>query len=133
MSGCATYYSKNKMRDTAIVRGLIEKRKEYNDWLSNEGYVGCVAVYRVGDMWRDVHILWPDGTLDGPYLAIDVVQRKHYESALERNRVVEVDYQTAQQHNMLAPTAVTIFYDIDVGGIYSLDFETNKYEGCLEQ
>lgn len=139
MSGCAAYYSKGLMPSVAERLGYKEEGVRYKDWLSENGYIGAVAVYRLGDRERDVHILWPNGVVDGPYYAIDVVARRHYELGLSKNRVIDVDHQTAQRHNIRGPMAVTIIYDntplfsILYGGDNS--FETNittdEYGDCL--
>jgi len=139
LNGCAAYYSKSTMERTAATLGLIGKPKDYKAWLSENGYIGAVAVYRNGDKGRDIHILWPDGTIDGPYLAIDVVARNHYQLGLSRNRVIDVDYNTAIRHNMEGPVAVTIIFDNS--NLFSLLYDrtnsikTNitrdKYKGCV--
>ena len=139
MSGCAAYYAKGRMESTATIFGHTESRSGYQDWLEENGYIGAVAVYRLGDKGKDVHILWPDGTLDGPYLAIDVVARSHYSLGLSRNRVVDVDYNTAVSHGMEGPVAVTIIYGYSA--LFSMAYgsdnqaaigvTTEKYKGCV--
>lgn len=139
MSGCAAYYSKGLMESTAVTFGHIASSQEYNEWLEDNGYLGAVAVYRLGDKGKDVHILWPDGTLDGPYLAIDVVARHHYELGLRRNRVIDVDYETAMRYEMKGPVAVTIIYNHSNmleylyrgDNVATTGVTTEKYKGCV--
>jgi len=139
LTGCAAYYSKGVMPSTATALDYITSNKAYNSWLEENGYIGAVAVYRLGDKGRDVHILWPDGTIDGPYLAIDVVARNHYRLGMVRNRVIDVDYATAMKHEMAGPMAVTIIYDNSwfLSMAYGDDNElitgitTDKYGKCL--
>jgi len=141
MSGCAAYYAEDRMATTATVLDIIEQSSEYKTWLEDNGYIGAVAVYRLGDKWRDVHILWPDGTIDGPYIAIDVVARHHYELGLKKNRVIDVDYNTAKKHNMRGPMAVTIIYDgtdllkfaLGSDGAIQTGLVVDEYKGCINQ
>lgn len=136
MSGCAAYYSEGLMEINAQYWGYIKDTKDYDSWLESSGYLGAVAVYRNGDKGKEVHILWPDGTLDGPYIAIEVVARTHYELGIERNRVVDVDYNTAKRVDMRGPMNVTIIYDlnsylsISITRAY-LPFTKDKYSGCM--
>ena len=139
MSGCAAYYNQGNMERTAVVRGYIDSSKEYKQWLNENDYIGAVAVYMNGDVGRDVHILWPDGTIDGPYLAIDVVARNHFALGIKRNRVIDVDYDTAKRMNMRGPMAVTILFDntailsMAYGSSNSAqtEFTTDEYKSCL--
>lgn len=141
MNGCAAYYASGQMEATANVLGYINEadRGAYYEWLWSEGYIGAVAVYRLGDKGKDVHILWPDGTIDGPYISIDVVARNHYNLGLDRNRVIDVDYDTAMRHNMRGPMAVTIIYDfaplfdavIDDSESINIGITTDEYKGCI--
>jgi len=141
MSGCAAYYADGNMAKTMTAFGYTEKSSGYYNWLDENGYLGAVAVYRKGDMGKDVHILWPDGTIDGPYIAIDVVAKHHYNLGLSKNRVVDVDYNTAMRHEMRGPVAVTIIYDytslmeVLYNGYnsFTTDIVTKKYEGCINQ
>ena len=139
MSGCAAYYASGRMESTATIFGHTESPSDYQQWLQEGGYIGAVAVYRLGDKGKDVHILWPDGTIDGPYLAIDVVARNHYDLGLRRNRVIDVDYNTAVSHNMEGPVAVTIIYSDSVlfrmaygsDNQAAIGVTTEKYKGCI--
>jgi len=139
MSGCAAFYSKGRMETTATILGYIDSKSDYSAWLEGAGYIGAVAVYRLGDKGKDVHILWPDGTIDGPYIAIDVVSKKHYSIGLDKNRVIDVDYKTAVRHNMRGPVAVTIIYNGTVlfdtvdGSDNAIDvgITVDKYKGCV--
>lgn len=141
MSGCAAYYSAHTMESTAVTLGYIEATSDYDKWLTANGYIGAVAVYRVGDRGKDVHILWPDGTIDGPYASIDVVASHHYELGLDRNRVIDVDYNTAMLHDMKGPMAVTILYEstplfdavFDGENEINIGITTAEYEGCIGQ
>ena len=70
--------------------------------------VGYVALLRAGDLNRKVWLRWEDGTIEGPFLVIDVAARHHVPLLLRRNWVVDVDYQTALRLDMSRPLAVTV-------------------------
>jgi hypothetical protein len=78
--------------------------------------VGYVALLRAGDLNRKVWLRWEDGTVEGPFLVIDVAARHHVPLLLSRNWVVDVDYQTALRRNMYSPVPVTVLasppYDV---------------------
>lgn len=140
VSGCAAYYNSRLMEDTAVYRGYIKDASEYEDWLKRNGYKGAVALYRNGDKDREVHILWPDGTLDGPYLAIDVVARHHYDLGMSKNRVIDVDWNTAVRMDMKGPMSVILIYGNEwiADYLYNDDgefkiegYSINAYEDCL--
>ena len=138
-SGCAAYYNTGVMARSAANLGIIEKRADYKKWLSDNGYIGAVAVYRAGDVGRTVHILWYDGTIDGPYIAIDTVSMNHYDMGIDRNRVVDIDHNTAVAHDIDAPVNVVIIYDMEnlfdrIGHVNKIDLlAMSKYEGCLNR
>lgn len=141
MSGCAAYYGIGVMEKTALNMGYIDEADSdaYYEWLESEGYIGAVAVYRLGDRGKDVYILWPDGIIDGPYKSIDVVAEHHYDLGLDKNRVIDVDYETAVRHDMRGPVSVTIVYDysplfesvFDGGNSIDVGITTEKYHGCI--
>ena len=83
-----------------------------------------------------MHILWPNGIIDGPYYALDVVAEHHYQLGLNRNRVVDVDFATAQRHDMRGPVSVVVFFDIewitDYGIAEMPEWEIDKYGDCLK-
>lgn len=139
VSGCAAFYDKNIMEGAARYWGYIESVGQYSQWIRDNGYRGAVALYRSGDKGRKVYILWPDGIVDGPYLAIESVARHHYDLGISRNRVIDVDYKTAIEHGMRAPTNVVVLYDagsiIDYAligtGELSVPWRVDRYSGCI--
>ena len=70
--------------------------------------VGYVALLRAGDLNRKVWLQWDDGTVEGPFLVIDVAARHHVPSLLARSWVVDVDYPTAMRRGMNQPIPVTV-------------------------
>lgn len=76
------------------------------------GHIGCVALYRAGDIGREI---WLEptrvgGGVVGPFLVIDVAARKDIPCLIERDWVVDIDYQTAARWGMVGvgPTEVII-------------------------
>lgn len=105
--GDATYYNPGLMEIAARNRGV-----------RLEGYVGGVALNRVGDLGREVWIFWPGspGEYLGPYLVVDCAARRDYARRLELGRVVEVSHQEARRQGMwlIGPRRViVIFVDPD--------------------
>ena len=70
--------------------------------------VGHVALLRVGDINRKVWIQLDDGTLEGPFLVVDVAHPGDIDSLLARDWVVDVDWETAQRWAMKGPIAGTV-------------------------
>ena len=141
VSGCAAYYAPNLMERAAVYWGHIDSTDEYEDWLHDSGYKGAIALYRVGDRLREIHILWPDGTLDGPYIAIESVASRHYDIGMAKNMVVDVDYSTARRYDMNGPMRVVILYEANsifdylVGGAGAIGlpgYSVGKYAGCMD-
>ena len=96
LPGVATYYAPGLMATVARNRGHILWAGDYRGWLQREGLVGGVALNAKGDLGRRVWLEW-EGQTEGPYLAIDCAQLRHYGARLDAQRVVEVDYSTAQR------------------------------------
>jgi len=121
LEGQAAYYSDGVMERTAVNRGLIDSSREYEGWLADNGYIGAVALYRDYEFCRSVFIDWGNA-VDGPYVAIDVVSSSDYALGIERNRVIDVDYDTAKRVGFLdGPVNVRIIYsDRNLLDIFSL-------------
>ncbi len=102
LHGLAMYYNPGIMREVVayrLQRAQIDPCPEC---------VGYVALLRRGDLNRKVWILWPDGTVEGPFLVVDVAARHHVSSLLKRGWAIDVDYKTALRHRMNRPLPVTV-------------------------
>jgi hypothetical protein len=51
---------------------------------------------------------WADGTVEGPFLVVDVAAPQHIAQLLARNWVVDVDYPTAVRREIVNPVPVTV-------------------------
>jgi hypothetical protein len=71
--------------------------------------IGYAALLRAGDINRKVWIQSPSGTVEGPFLVIDVAATHHISSLLKRGWAVDIDYATAMRWGMNRPMEVTIF------------------------
>lgn len=92
--GDAAFYSPGTMRGVCKYRGL-----------DLAGYDGAVALMACGDLGRDVWI-W-----DEKFLVCDCSQWEHFAMNLERDRVVDVDWETWQRHGLpLSPTPVRVSF-----------------------
>lgn len=116
-AGFATYYDPGVMARVATNRGYIDRPAEYRDWLGREGVVGAVALNRAGDLGRTVWIEGPEG-FDGPFLVADCAQLSHYPGRQERERVVEVDWDTAVHWGIAGPVRVWIWF-VDPSTLFS--------------
>jgi len=98
VEGLATYYSPGLMERVAANRGM-ELR----------GYAGGVALNPAGDLGR---VVWleHEGRIEGPFLVVDCAQAAHYAKRLAQNRVVEVDWETAQRWAMRGPVPVRVWF-----------------------
>lgn len=102
LHGLAMYYNPGIMREVLAYRLQMAQIDPCPEC------VGYVALLRRGDLNRKVWILWPDGTVEGPFLVVDVAARHHVSPLLKRGWAVDVDYQTALRHRMNRPLPVTV-------------------------
>ncbi len=102
LSGLAMYYNPNVMRE------VVANRMAMGHLSTCSECIGHVALLRVGDLNRRVWLQWADGKVEGPFLVADVAAAHHVNYLLERNWVVDVDYQTALRRGMTGPVAVTV-------------------------
>jgi hypothetical protein len=100
--GRAMYYNPGIMTEVLSYRLQLKQVEDCGNC------VGYVALLRAGDLNRRVWLQWNDGTVEGPFLVIDVAARHHVPSLLARNWVVDVDYQTAMRRGMNQPIPVTV-------------------------
>lgn len=100
--GRAMYYNPGVMGQVLMYR-LKNGQIELCD-----GCVGYAALLRAGDLNRRIWLEWEDGSVDGPFLVIDVAARHHIPSLLERDWVVDLDYHSAQRRGMNRPLPVTV-------------------------
>ncbi len=106
LDGMATYYTKGLMEQVAQYRG---------EDLSH--YAGGVALNPAGDLGRVVWLEPLDTAqgrhndqIEGPFLVVDCAQAAHYAQRLQQNRVVEVDWETAQRWGMQGPAPVRVWF-----------------------
>lgn len=106
LDGLATYYADGLMEQVAQNRGLVVP----------DGMVP-VALNAAGDLFREVWLLWPDGTVTAGY-SVDCAQRVHYETRIEQGRVVEVPYQLAVERGFagVGPVPVGVWLEEPPGG-----------------
>lgn len=108
--GRAMYYN------PGIMSEVLSYRLQLNQVQACGNCVGYVALLRAGDLNRKVWLQWDDGTVEGPFLVIDVAARQHVPSLLARNWVADVDYRTAIRRGMNRPLPVTILAAPPVSG-----------------
>jgi hypothetical protein len=102
LTGLAMYYNPNVMNE------VVANRMAMGHLSTCGECIGHVALLRVGDLNRRVWLQWADGKVEGPFLVADVAAAHHVGYLLERNWVVDVDYQTALRRGMNGPVAVTV-------------------------
>lgn len=108
--GRAMYYN------PGIMSEVLSYRLQLNQVQACGDCVGYAALLRAGDINRKVWLQWEDGTVEGPFLVIDVAARHHVPSLLARNWVVDVDYRTAIRRGMNRPLPVTVLAAPPAGG-----------------
>jgi hypothetical protein len=102
VAGKAMYYNPGIMQEVYAYRLRLGQVQPCSEC------VGYVALLRQGDLGRKVWLRWGDGTVEGPFLVIDVAARQHVGLLLTRGWAVDVDYATAIRHGMNRPVQVTI-------------------------
>jgi hypothetical protein len=92
--------------------GLMEQVLDYRLRMGNvtecEECIGYVALLRAGDIDRRVWMQRPGEVVEGPFWVIDVAARHDIPSLLERDWVVDIDYETAMRWGMRGPVPVTV-------------------------
>ncbi len=101
--GRAMYYN------PGIMERVLSFRLQSGHVSNCEECVGNVALLDRSDLNRKVWLEWEDGTVDGPFLVIDVAARHHVDMLLQRHWVVDIDYQTARRIGMNRPLPVTVW------------------------
>jgi hypothetical protein len=102
VAGKAMYYNPGIMQEVYAYRLRLGQVQPCSEC------VGYVALLRKGDLGRKVWLRWGDGTVEGPFLVIDVAARQHVGLLLTRGWAVDVDYATAIRRGMNRPVPVTI-------------------------
>ncbi|HXF61903.1 MAG TPA: hypothetical protein VNK95_09810, partial [Caldilineaceae bacterium] len=102
ISGKAMYYNPGIMQEVYAYRLSLGEIQPCSEC------IGYVALLRKGDLGRRVYLRWADGTVEGPFLVIDVAASHHIGLLLQRGWAVDVDYQTAMRRKMYSPVPVTI-------------------------
>ena len=92
--GKAMYYA------SGVMEQVIKYRLRVGDITPGKKCLGYVALMRKGDLDREVWIVI-NGQVEGPFCVVDVAALQHIPSLLERNWVVDVDYQTAKRWGMV--------------------------------
>jgi len=103
ITGYATYYNPNIMQQVLNYRLSLGQVSTCNEC------VGTVALLQAGDINRRIWLQWADGSVEGPFLVIDVAASQHVKMLLARHWVVDVDNRTAVRHGMLGPVLVTVW------------------------
>lgn len=102
VQGLATYYAPGLMEEVAANRGMGGLPA---------GYVGMVALNRMGDLRRSVW-LEREGEVTGPYRVVDCAGRgDHFEDRERRRLVVEVAYELGQAWGMQGPVPVVVHFE----------------------
>ena len=98
--GLSTYYAPGLMAQVIDNRGL--------------SVPDGVALNSCADLGRDVWLLWPDGSVDGPLPVVDCAQEAHYQARLDQGRVVEVSARLARERGFygVGPYPVTVLFDM---------------------
>jgi len=97
LDGYATYYAPGLMEKVAANRGI-----------DLQAYLGGVALNRAGDLGRAVWLEWGPGQVEGPFLAVDCAQFKHFPERQRLSYVVEVDAGTARRHRFYGAGPVPV-------------------------
>ncbi len=103
-SGKAMYYN------PGVMDKVQENRLKFKRIELCEECIGRVAMLRYGDVNRKVWLQFHGSQLEGPFHVIDTAATQHVGMLLERNWILDVDYQTAQRWGMRMPY-VTIWED----------------------
>jgi hypothetical protein len=101
--GLATFMNPGRMEEVIEYRGR-----------DISAFQGAVALNRAGDLYRTVWIEY-DGKIYGPYISLSCAQREHYEARVDKDRVVEVDWETAQSWGMKGPVPVKVYFGLPEG------------------
>ncbi len=96
-SGKAMYYN------PGVMDRVVESRIKYDHIDPCEECIGRVAMLRFGDVNRKVWLQIYGSHLEGPYHVIDAAATQHVGMLIERNWILDVDYQTAQRWGMRMP------------------------------
>jgi hypothetical protein len=102
-TGRAMYYN------PGIMEQVLAFRLEAGHVAQCYECVGYVALLDAKELNRKVWIEWGPGDVEGPFLVIDAAAKHHVASLLERNWVIDVDYQTAMRRGMNRPLPVTVW------------------------
>ena len=105
MPGVATYYN------PGVMEQVVENRRAWGQLgEAKSGYVGYVALRDCEDIGRVVWIWWRDEEmLEGPFLVADCASMKDWEYLERIDFAVDVDWQTAERHDMKAPVPVMVW------------------------
>jgi hypothetical protein len=103
--GDGSFYAKNVMESTVAYRIELGQIQPCPDC------IGYVALMSCDELGRLVYLDFGDSLgIEGPFLTADCAQAEHIEGLRKRNRVVEVDWQTALRHHMAGPLPVRILW-----------------------
>jgi len=99
IEGKASFYNIRRMQEVA-----------YNREMELDGAIDFIAMNRAGDLGRLVWIE-KDGIVYGPYRNVDCAQEgAHYEARENRNLVIEVSWEQAQEWHMIKPMPVKVWF-----------------------
>lgn len=105
-------YGKAMFYNPGVMERVLKNRLKTGRIQECSECVGYAAMLRYGDLNRKIWVRLPDGHIDGPLLVIDAADTKHVGMLLDKNWVVDIDYETAQRWKLYNPMDVVIFGDL---------------------
>jgi hypothetical protein len=102
VAGMAMYYN------AGVIQEVVSNRLAMGHISVCNECIGYVALLRAGDLNRRVWLQWDDGSVEGPFLVVDVPAAQHIAHLLARNWVVDVDNGTAVRRGIAGPVWVTV-------------------------
>lgn len=106
LQGLAMYYN------PGVFQQVLDFRFAHNHITPCDECIGYVALLRGGDLDRRVWLKREGLLPEGPFWVVDAAALKHVPGLLNRNWVVDIDYQTAMRWRMAGPIPITV-YDND--------------------
>jgi hypothetical protein len=97
VSGKAMYYN------PGVMETVLENRLKFERVELCEECIGRVAMLRFGDVNRKVWLQFYGSHLEGPFHVIDAAATQHVGMLIDRDWILDVDYQTAQRWDMRMP------------------------------
>jgi hypothetical protein len=86
-----------------VLETVLENRLKFERVELCEECIGRVAMLRFGDVNRKVWLQFYGSHLEGPFHVIDAAATQHVGMLIDRDWILDVDYQTAQRWDMRMP------------------------------